>query len=83
MSWRLNDNPEIHGAGVLPDCFTVYTNEEQLIKELEKFKANYNEVETSKKVFQNFISNYPTFYEGNEKELKRLLKSLSDQIEAS
>jgi hypothetical protein len=77
MSWRLNENPEIHGEGLLPNCFTVYKNEEELIKQLITFRENYDLVETPKKVFENFLSHYPDFYHGNETEMKRFMNSLS------
>jgi len=76
MSWRLNENPETHGEGSLPDCFTIYKNENELEKELAAFKENYDLTETPKKVFANFLAHYPQFYYGNEKESQRLLLNL-------
>jgi len=80
MSWRLNENPEIHGEGILPHCFTVYKNEQQLGKELNDFKENYDLVEMPKKVFDNFLEHYPEFYYGNEAEIRRLLNNLQKEI---
>ncbi len=77
MSWRLNENPQVHGEGIYPPCFTVYDNEEKLVNELMVFKENYNLTETPKKVFDIFLAHYPQFYYGNETELKRLMQSLS------
>src|SRR6185312_979047 len=62
MSWRLNENPEIHGEGILPACFTIYQDEVQLVKELIAFKKNYDLKESPKKVFENFLAHYPHFY---------------------
>lgn len=76
MSWRLNENPSIHGEGILPSCFTVYGDEHGLIDKLNEFKKKYNNTESPKKVFQTFIDHYPAFYNGNDAELQRLLKNL-------
>ena len=80
MSWRLNEDPQIHGEGILPGCFTVYGEEDQLIKELNYFKNSFDLVETPKKVFQTFIDHYPSFYNGNEKELQRVLSNIKKKI---
>lgn len=67
MSWRLDENPQVHGDGTLPSCFTVYENEEGLAQKLEEFKKNYHPSETPQKVFDCFVKHYPTFYDGNKK----------------
>lgn len=77
MSWRLNENPEIHGPGLLPDCFTVYDNGDQLLQQLITFKENYDLIETSQIVFKSFLSHYPDFYYGNQTEMKRFLNYFS------
>lgn len=74
MSWRLNENPKIHGEGILPECFTVYNGEEDLINKLLEFKRSYDLDETPKKVFDNFLKHYRDFYFGNEFEIDRFLK---------
>jgi hypothetical protein len=76
MSWRLNENPEVHGEGTLPGCFTVYSTEEQLTKELLAFKEIYDLVQSPKRVFEIFLEHYPYFYMGNENEMKRLLQKI-------
>jgi hypothetical protein len=73
MSWRLDDEPKVHGDGILPNCFTVYKDEENLLKELLLFKEAFNFAETPKKVFDIFIENYPTFYKGNKDELLKFV----------
>lgn len=83
MSWRLNEDPQIHGEGVLPDCFTVYNTEEQLIKELATFKEDYDLEKTPKKVFNNYLTHYPQFYYGNEKELQRAIQTIQLKIETN
>jgi hypothetical protein len=80
MSWRLNPYPQVHGDGILPECFTVYNSEEELEEKLLAFKEGYDFVKTPKRVFNNFLQNYPSFYEGNDKELQRLLKRLSNTV---
>jgi hypothetical protein len=76
MSWRLNENPEVHGEGTLPGCFTVYNTEEQLMEELLAFKENYDLVQSPKRVFEIFLEHYLYFYLGNENEMKRLLQKI-------
>jgi len=76
MSWRLPINQGSDENGILPECFTVCSDEEELVKNLSIFKENYHPSETPQKVFQNFIRHYPSFYHGNENELKRLLNVL-------
>jgi len=80
MSWRLNENPEIHSAGILPECFTVYDGEEELKNKLLAFKESYDFESTPEKVFDNFLNHYPEFYYGNEVEVQRLITYLKDQI---
>jgi len=78
MSWRLDKEPLLHGEGILPDCFTVYNTEEQLINQLNHFKSNYQPVISAERVFKTLLENYPSFYYGNQKELKRLLTNLQN-----
>jgi hypothetical protein len=73
MSWRLNDNPEVHGPGNLPKCFTIYNGEEDLLQKLLEFKESFNPVETPLRVFDEFLKTYPPFYYGNSTDLKRLI----------
>jgi hypothetical protein len=80
MSWRLNENPAIHGEGILPDCFTIYQDEVQLVKELIAFKSNYDLKESPKKVFDNFLAHYPHYYYGNEAEMSRLVTDLKSTV---
>lgn len=76
MSWRLNDKPEVHGKGLLPDCFTIY-NENNLLEKLLSFKENYDTVSTPLSVFNIFIKHYPDFYGGNRSELNRFVDYIS------
>jgi hypothetical protein len=74
MSWRLDEYPQVHSPGILPECFTLYNGEDDLLDKLLKFKEKFNQVETPQKIFKEFIKYYPTFYEGNQVELKRCLE---------
>lgn len=73
MSWRLDKNPQVHGPGILPGCFTLYNNEDDLLQKLLEFKENFNPVETPLEVFNEFFKTYPAFYEGNQTELNRFI----------
>lgn len=75
-SWRLN-KPGME-EDRLPGCFTVYDNEEQLIKKLSDFKINFNLRTTPKEIFDEFFLHYPAFYSGNTQEERRFLKSLEN-----
>jgi hypothetical protein len=81
MSWRLDDDPQVHGEGLLPPCFTVYEGEDDLLQKLISFKQNYCTVETPKEVFSNFIKNYPCFYEGNKIELENWVNYIKNLID--
>lgn len=73
MSWRLDENPEVHSHGILPSCFTVYNGDDDLLQKLLAFKENFNPTETPLQVFNEFIQTYPEFYAGNQPELNRFL----------
>lgn len=73
MSWRLDEKPEVHRPGILPDCFTLYNDEDNLLQKLLDFKENFNPVETPLEVFIEFLKTYPAFYEGNQTELNRFI----------
>lgn len=79
MSWRQNQVPEIHGPGVLPECFLIYNNEEELKNKLEKVIQQYNLVDTPKKIFDIFLQNYPFLYNGNEDEMKEVLRKIDSK----
>lgn len=77
MSWRLDEDPRVHGTGVLPGCFTVYDCEDDLLQKLLLFKEYFDHTETPLKVFNEFMEHYPSFYEGNSEELKKCLSTIS------
>lgn len=78
MSWRLDNELEVHGPGTLPDCFVVYDGANSLKKKLEILRKDYDLFKTPKKVFETFYKNYPTFYEGNPESLKEVLKRIEE-----
>lgn len=73
MSWRLDENPQIHSKGQLADCFTVYDNPEDFEIKIKKYLKNYNPYETPKKVFQEFVKYYPNHFYGNVSELEKVI----------
>lgn len=80
MAWRLNSNPAVHGDGILADCFTVYNDENDLIKNLMLFKNNYDLVKTPQIVFENFIDNYAGYYHGKQAALKEVIHNLEKRL---
>lgn len=74
MSWRLNYQPEIHGEGLLPECFTVYKDESDLITKLNLFKKEYSFTATPVNVFDSLVKHYPAFYSGDASEIKRFIE---------
>jgi hypothetical protein len=73
MSWRLDENPEIHGEGLLPDIFSTYNSSDHLKKLLIDFRNSYDLQRTPFKIFDTFIHTYPHFYYGVPVEIQKLL----------
>ncbi|WP_241349186.1 hypothetical protein [Belliella filtrata] len=76
MAWRLDENPTIHGPGILADCFVEYGTEESLKSILREIVATYDLDNTPFEVFNKFYKNYPTFYSGNLNALNESLISI-------
>jgi hypothetical protein len=74
MSWRLNDQPEVHGEGLLPECFTVYKDESDLITKLNIFKKEFSSTATPVKVFDSMVNHYPAFYSCDASEINRFIE---------
>ena len=83
MSWRLDEAPEVHGPGILPECFTVYSNPEELVKRLKDFLESYDLAETPLKIFRTFTNYYPHFYFGNQLAIKEVMQTISVYNNAS
>lgn len=79
MSWRLDENPTIHGPGILPDCFVVYNGIEDLKFKLKNIMENYDLIITPQKVFEVFYHNYPTYYEGNQNAWMDVLRRIEEK----
>ncbi|MFT3679143.1 MAG: hypothetical protein QM791_02650 [Ferruginibacter sp.] len=80
MSWRLDENPQRHGQGILPGCFTSYDGEDDLQRKLMDFKQHFQPEETPRKVFDTFISHYPSFYHGDTAVLQQGIKYVQNKI---
>lgn len=80
MSWRLDESPEVHGKGILPECFTVYDDEADLSHKLMLYKKNFDSVETPLQVNTIFKNYYPTFYDGNKAEIEKCLDFIKGDV---
>lgn len=78
MAWRLDEKPEVHKSGVLPQCFTVYDDEQDLKKKLLAFKIDYDCIQTPKKIFEIFTSTYPHLYYGNPDEINKVIEIIKE-----
>lgn len=73
MSWRLDENPVSMGPGVLPDCFQIYRDKEELRNMLTVLLAQFDPEQTPLKVFNTYKANYSRFYSGNQSGIKNIL----------
>ncbi|WP_439883021.1 glycosyltransferase [Pontibacter sp. MBLB2868] len=80
MSWRLDENPTIHGPGNLPNIFSVYSNSKDLKRQLIDFRRGYEYEETPFKIFETFIFYYPHYYYGNPEEVINVLKRIENRF---
>lgn len=76
MAWRLDEKLENHGPGTLPECFVVYDSLEDLKSRLEKIREEFHVEKTPQKVFDVFMKNYNTYYEGNMDSFKEVLEMI-------
>jgi len=83
MSWRLDEEVEIHGPGTLPPCFVVYKDAQGLREHITRIREEYDTVETPKKVFADFVKHYPSFYEGDAEGLKEMLDWIKASVDES
>lgn len=74
MSWRLDENPEVHAPGSLPDVFKVYSDAQDLKQQLIDLRNNWHPQNTSQSVFKSFVAQYPQFYYGDINNLQEAIK---------
>lgn len=79
MSWRLDEKPEIHGPGTLPECFVLYDDLEDLKRKIQEIKHGYDLENSPQKVFDIFYKHYPSYYEGKPKILEEILKRVEQK----
>lgn len=79
MSWRLDKNPQVHGPGILPKCFSIYNGVEDLKIKLKDIIKNYDLERTPKKIFDIFYNHYPTFYDGNLNAMEDVLNNIESK----
>lgn len=77
MAWRLNEDAKPMGEGILPDCFKIYRNNEELENKLTELLKDYNQEETPIKVFNTFIENYNNFFYGDKKAVKYIIDQIA------
>lgn len=78
MAWRLDNEPKPWGAGDLPDCFCVYSTDDELEKKINEILVNYHISETPQKVYKIFLQYYNHLYFGNNNNLDVVLKKIAN-----
>ena len=78
MSWRLDENAQAHGPGVMAECFVVYSDVNDLRKRMTELKESYDLKETPRKIFEVFRKYYPTFYDGDLDSLKEVMRRIDN-----
>ncbi len=76
MAWRINENSEENGKNILPDCFKIYNNDEDLLNQVIYIRDNYDFEKTPVKVYESFIKNYKNFYCGDINALESLIEKI-------
>lgn len=79
MSWRLDENPQMHQEGKLPDCFYVYQDYEDLKKQLKDFQTQFHKTNTPKAINQSFMDNYPHFHHGDLESVNDFLNRVKER----
>jgi hypothetical protein len=77
MSWRLDDQPVSMGPGILPDCFQIYRDQDELQVKLTRLIKEYDPELSPLNVFKTFTINYSHFYSGNQKGLLDVIRQLN------
>jgi hypothetical protein len=78
MAWRLDDHPEVHAPGILPDVFCTYNNYSDLKEKIISFRKSYDLSKTPKSIFNKFIKYYHHYYYGNLQEIREVIKRLRE-----
>jgi hypothetical protein len=73
MSWRLDVNPEVHGKGILPNIFNIYSSAADLKQKLISLRSTYDFYQTPIDVYKTFLHHYPHYYYGNAAEVQNVL----------
>jgi hypothetical protein len=79
MSWRFDENPQIHSEGLLPDFFQVYSSREELKTILINSHLSYDLHTTPFSIFSSFTKQYPHYYYGDPTALNVALAQFSDK----
>ena len=80
MSWRLDIEPKVHDTGILPDCFTVYHGEDDLLQKLLAFKENFQPEVSPLRVFDDLVKYYPGFYIGDDAAVNKFLEFIKNYL---
>ncbi len=76
MAWRLDEQPMPMGQGLLPDCFQIYQNENELRNKLIGMQQDYDAEKTPLTVFNIFLDHYARFYYGDKSALQYIVGQL-------
>jgi len=80
MSWRLDIEPKVHDTGILPNCFTVYHGQVDLLQKLLAFKENFQLEMSPLRVFADLVKYYPGFYNGDDDAMKKFLEFIKNYL---
>jgi len=70
MAFRLDEEPQVAGPGMLPDIFRVYRDAEGLRQQLIDLRQSYDPVRDPYRISATFRKTYPTFWTGNLEALR-------------
>ena len=76
MSWRLDEHPEVHKEGMLPELFLVYRSKDELRDKIRELKQNYKLEQTPQEVFSKFIQYYPYNFYGDLTALRDVIQRI-------
>ncbi len=76
MAHRLDARCPDASAWKLSENFIIYDSKADLINKMKEIRENYNPYQ----VFDNFVKNYPHFYEGDTAALSEIIHKLSSKF---